>query len=159
MILTNCVVLFFFFSVSDFPDRFIRPKLPFRQRVRRISQELWKNFLGDSPRWFKFLIIFFLILNPIIYPISKEVAGWFVVIEFILTLTMALKCYPLQSGGMIAIEVVAIGMTSTRMFCSCALYCLFWGKLSGIWRHFALMGIISFAGHNSATLQLLQTRK
>lgn len=34
------------------------------------------------------------------------------VIEFIFTLAMALKCYPLQPGGLLAIQAVAIGMTS-----------------------------------------------
>jgi NhaB family Na+:H+ antiporter len=34
------------------------------------------------------------------------------IIEFILTLAMALKCYPLQPGGLLAIEAVIIGMTS-----------------------------------------------
>lgn len=39
-------------------------------------------------------------------------AGWLLVIEFIFTLAMALKCYPLQPGGLLAIEAVLIGMTS-----------------------------------------------
>lgn len=39
--------------------------------------------------------------------------GWLLVIEFIFTLAMALKCYPLQhTGGLLAIEAVLIGMTS-----------------------------------------------
>lgn len=32
--------------------------------------------------------------------------------EFIFTLAMALKCYPLLPGGLLAIEAVIIGMTS-----------------------------------------------
>jgi NhaB family Na+:H+ antiporter len=36
------------------------------------------------------------------------------VVEFIFTLAMALKCYPLQPGGLLAIEAVAIGMTSAE---------------------------------------------
>lgn len=39
-------------------------------------------------------------------------AGWCLVAEFIFTLAMALKCYPLQPGGLLAIEAVVIGMTS-----------------------------------------------
>ncbi|MFK5042153.1 sodium/proton antiporter, partial [Glaesserella parasuis] len=42
------------------------------------------------------------------------VAGWALVAEFIFTLAMALKCYPLQPGGLLAIEAVAIGMTSAK---------------------------------------------
>lgn len=34
--------------------------------------------------------------------------------EFIFTLVMALKCYPLQPGGLLAFEVVVIGMCSTE---------------------------------------------
>ena len=39
-------------------------------------------------------------------------AGWLLVAEFIFTLAMALKCYPLQPGGLLTIEAVVIGMTS-----------------------------------------------
>ena len=34
------------------------------------------------------------------------------VLEFIFTLAMALRCYPLQPGGLLAFEAVVIGMTS-----------------------------------------------
>jgi NhaB family Na+:H+ antiporter len=40
------------------------------------------------------------------------VAGWLLVAEFIFTLAMALKCYPLQPGGLLVIEAVIIGLTS-----------------------------------------------
>lgn len=76
-------------------------------------QIIHKNFLGSTPNWYKFTIIFFLILNPIIYfVISPFLAGWLLVVEFIFTLAMALKCYPLQPGGLLAIEAIAIGMTT-----------------------------------------------
>lgn len=72
-----------------------------------------KNFLGKVPDWYKIAIITFLIINPIVFfLIDPFVAGWLLVIEFIFTLAMALKCYPLQPGGLLAIEAVAIGMTS-----------------------------------------------
>ncbi len=72
-----------------------------------------KNFLGNSPDWYKKAIVAFLIINPILFfYVSPYVAGWALVIEFIFTLAMALKCYPLQPGGLLAIEAVAIGMTS-----------------------------------------------
>lgn len=71
-----------------------------------------KNFLGKAPDWYKVLIIAFLIINPIIFHINPFIAGWVLVAEFIFTLAMALKCYPLQPGGLLAIEAVAIGMTS-----------------------------------------------
>lgn len=72
----------------------------------------YQNFLGNSPEWYKLAIIACLIINPIIFMIDPYVAGWALVIEFIFTLAMALKCYPLQPGGLLVIEAVAIGMTS-----------------------------------------------
>ena len=41
--------------------------------------------------------------------------GWLLVAEFIFTLAMALKCYPLQPGGLLALEAVILGMTSSKM--------------------------------------------
>ncbi|OOF44409.1 Na+/H+ antiporter NhaB [Rodentibacter trehalosifermentans] len=77
------------------------------------TQALMKNFLGASPDWYKLAIIIFLIANPIIFFfISPFLAGWILVAEFIFTLAMALKCYPLQPGGLLAIEAVIIGMTN-----------------------------------------------
>lgn len=74
-----------------------------------------KNFLGKAPDWYKVTIIAFLILNPIVFfLIDPFTAGWLLVVEFIFTLAMALKCYPLQPGGLLAIEAIAIGMTSAE---------------------------------------------
>ncbi|UPW20262.1 sodium/proton antiporter NhaB [Agarivorans sp. TSD2052] len=73
-----------------------------------------KNFLGNAPLWYKKAIVLFLIINPIVFYINPFLAGWLLVIEFIFTLAMALKCYPLQPGGLLAIEAVAIGMTSSE---------------------------------------------
>ena len=72
-----------------------------------------KNFLGKAPDWYKVAIIAFLVINPFVFFfISPFVAGWLLVVEFIFTLAMALKCYPLQPGGLLAIEAIIIGMTS-----------------------------------------------
>jgi len=72
-----------------------------------------RNFLGKAPDWYKITIILFLIINPILYFfVSPFVAGWLLIGEFIFTLAMALKCYPLQPGGLLAIEAIAIGMGS-----------------------------------------------
>ena len=72
------------------------------------------NFLGNSPEWYKRTILAFLVLNPILFAIDPYVAGWALVLEFIFTLAMALSCYPLQPGGLLAIEAVVIGMTSPQ---------------------------------------------
>ena len=73
------------------------------------------NFLGQSPTWYKAAIVIFLIINPILYFfVSPFVAGWVVLLEFIFTLACALKCYPLQPGGLLAIESVMIGLTNAH---------------------------------------------
>ena len=80
---------------------------------RSFISAFYKNFLGNSPEWYKLSIISFLIINPILFfLVDPYTAGWALVIEFIFTLAMALKCYPLQPGGLLAIEAVFIGMTS-----------------------------------------------
>jgi len=72
-----------------------------------------QNFLGQSPSWYKNTIIAFLILNPILLFLAGPfVTGWVLVLEFIFTLAMALKCYPLQPGGLLAFEAVVLGMTA-----------------------------------------------
>jgi NhaB family Na+:H+ antiporter len=78
------------------------------------TASFWENFLGQAPRWYKATIVAFLVINPFLYMISPFVTGWILVLEFIFTLAMALKCYPLQPGGLLALEAVAIGMTSTH---------------------------------------------
>jgi len=81
-----------------------------------LNQAFMHNFLGNSPKWYKFAIITFLVINPFVFfLVDPFVAGWLLVGEFIFTLAMALKCYPLQTGGLLAIEAVAIGMTSPGM--------------------------------------------
>ncbi len=75
--------------------------------------QAYKSFLGNSPRWYKMAVIGFLILNPILlFTAGATVTGWVIIGEFILTLAMALKCYPLQAGGILAFEVVLLGLTS-----------------------------------------------
>jgi len=73
---------------------------------------LTENFLGQSGTWYKQTIIAFLVLNPFLFAFNPFLAGWVLILEFIFTLAMALKCYPLQPGGLLAIEAVILGMTS-----------------------------------------------
>jgi len=82
--------------------------------AQTLGQAVTKNFLGNTPSWYKAAIIAFLVINPIVFLLDPFVAGWLLVVEFIFTLAMALKCYPLQPGGLLAIEAVAIGMTSAE---------------------------------------------
>ena len=77
------------------------------------GRALFRNFLGQSPNWYKLTLLTFLVINPLIFLfVSPFVAGWMLVAEFIFTLAMALKCYPLLPGGLLAIEAVFIGMTT-----------------------------------------------
>ncbi len=79
------------------------------------GQTFLKNFLGASPDWYKQTIVGFLILNPVLFFfVDPFIAGWTLIAEFIFTLAMALKCYPLQPGGLLALEAVVIGMCSTE---------------------------------------------
>ena len=77
-----------------------------------LAGSLRANFLGNSPTWYKWTIVAFLVMNPILFQINPFWSGWVVVLQFIFTLAMALKCYPLQPGGLIAIEAILIGMTT-----------------------------------------------
>ncbi len=77
-----------------------------------MAAALAANFLGHSPAWYKRAIVAFLVLNPVLFAVSPSLAGWALVFEFIFTLAMALRCYPLQPGGLLALEALFIGMTT-----------------------------------------------
>jgi NhaB family Na+:H+ antiporter len=74
-----------------------------------------KNFLGNSPDWYKTTILGFLIINPIIATYDPFIAGWVLILQFIFTLAMALKCYPLQPGGLLAVEAIVLGLATPEM--------------------------------------------
>ena len=83
--------------------------------------EIQKLFLGNAPGWYKSTIIGFLIINPPLLMILNSVGldgnfiiGWVFLLEFIFTLALALKCYPLQPGGLLALEAIIMGLTSTK---------------------------------------------
>ncbi|MFL6619944.1 MAG: sodium/proton antiporter NhaB [Povalibacter sp.] len=82
-----------------------------------LASALLRNFLGNAPTWYKVAIVGFLIVNPLVFfadPQGPVIAGWLLLIEFIFTLVMALKCYPLQPGGLLIIEAVLIGLTTPK---------------------------------------------
>ena len=83
--------------------------------------EIQKLFLGNSPIWYKKTIVAFLIINPIALVLFNSIGmngnfivGWMFLLEFIFTLALALKCYPLQPGGLLAIEAIVLGLTTTK---------------------------------------------
>ena len=82
---------------------------------------MFKNFLGNSPKWYKSTILGFLVINTLLFFIlptflephlAHSIVSWLFIGEFIFTLAMALKCYPLQSGGLLAIQILALGLTT-----------------------------------------------
>ncbi|MDR2050195.1 MAG: sodium/proton antiporter NhaB [Deltaproteobacteria bacterium] len=71
------------------------------------------NFLGSSATWYKLTIMAFLLLNPLLlFVCGPFITGWTLILEFIFTLAMILQCHPLASGGLLALEALALGMTS-----------------------------------------------
>ena len=83
--------------------------------------EIQKLFLGNAPIWYKSTIIGFLIINPILLLILNSfelngnfIIGWVFLLEFIFTLALALKCYPLQPGGLLALQAIVLGLTTTK---------------------------------------------
>jgi NhaB family Na+:H+ antiporter len=81
-----------------------------------LLQAFAKNFLGNAPAWYKLSVAGFLVFNPAMLLATGShgatFSGWLLLAEFIFTLAMALKCYPLLPGGLLAIEAVAMGLTS-----------------------------------------------
>ncbi|MGK0499959.1 MAG: NhaB family Na+:H+ antiporter [Oceanicoccus sp.] len=76
-----------------------------------MPQAFLANFLGQAPSWYKQTILAFLVINPILlYAAGPFITGWVLILQFIFTLALALKCYPLQPGGLLAIEAIVIGM-------------------------------------------------
>lgn len=74
---------------------------------------MFQSFLGNSPKWFKSVMLGLLVFNVISYfVLGPTITAWLFIGEFIFTLAMALKCYPLQSGGLLAIQALALGLTS-----------------------------------------------
>ena len=82
--------------------------------MESVGRALAGNFLGHAPDWYKLTIIGFLVLNPVaVWTLGPFIAGWLLVAEFIFALAMALRCYPLQPGGLLALQSVVLGLTST----------------------------------------------
>lgn len=71
------------------------------------------GFLGTAPRWYANTVLAMLAGNiALSFMAAPAVLAWSVVAEFIFTLAMALKCYPLGPGGLIALEAVLLRLTT-----------------------------------------------
>ena len=81
-----------------------------------LSGAFVSNFLGNAPVWYKKTILAFLLANIVLVnTLGPVVTGWVLILEFIFTLAMALKCYPLQPGGLLAIEAVVLGLATPEV--------------------------------------------
>lgn len=81
--------------------------------LRTTTAALAGNFLGRAPAWYKGCIVGFLAINPVLlWGAGPFIAGWVLVLQFIFTLAMALRCYPLQPGGLLALEAVVLGLAT-----------------------------------------------
>ncbi len=83
--------------------------------AQTLTDSLRANFLGNSPNWYKLTILSFLVMNPFLVMFDPFLAGWVLVMQFIFTLAMALKCYPLQPGGLLAVEAIVLGLATPEM--------------------------------------------
>ncbi|MFZ5843055.1 MAG: sodium/proton antiporter, partial [Pseudomonadota bacterium] len=83
--------------------------------VRLWSSVFFRSFLGHSPNWYKATVLCFLLINPLVlFSAGPFVAGWLLLSEFILTLALALKCYPLQPGGLLAMQALLLGLVDSE---------------------------------------------
>ena len=90
----------------------------YRKTIMNISL-LYSMFLGDSPKWYKQSILLFLFINPLLLAALNSaglnggfILGWVILLQFIFTLALALKCYPLQPGGLLAIEALIMDLSN-----------------------------------------------
>lgn len=77
----------------------------------------FNSFMGNSPLWYKQAVLFSLIINPILLfgiggELGQTITGWVILIEFIGTLALALRCYPLIPGGLLAFEAAVMGLVT-----------------------------------------------
>lgn len=87
--------------------------MPSPPSLKTVPQALLNNFLGAAPSWYKKTIIICLIANPLLlYSLGEFITGWLLLAEFMFTLAMALRCYPLQPGGLLALEAIVLGLAS-----------------------------------------------
>lgn len=91
------------------------PRIPDSGARQGLVSSAFDLFLGAAPGWYKYCILVFLLLNPLVlYAAGTFAAGWVLVGEFIFTLALALRCYPLQAGGVLVIEAVFLRMAGPQ---------------------------------------------
>ncbi|MDX2225373.1 MAG: hypothetical protein SFV21_21640 [Rhodospirillaceae bacterium] len=84
--------------------------------VQRLAVAFWHNFLGEAPGWYKATIVAFFVVNFAALPlIGPKLTAWLILAQFLFTLAFALKCYPLQPGGLIALQAIVLGLIGPEM--------------------------------------------
>ena len=79
--------------------------------MRTFFLDMKALFMGNAPDWYKAFIAGSLLLNFVLFfSYGPFVAGWAVLIEFLLVLVFALQSYPLFPGGLLAIQVLFLKM-------------------------------------------------
>lgn len=72
-------------------------------------------FLGHTPLWYKKAVLAALVMNVVFYfALGALTTSWIILFEFIFTLAMSLKCFPLQPGGLLALQVLAMQLTDSH---------------------------------------------
>ncbi len=74
---------------------------------------VFRSFLGKAPTWYKLTVLALLASNPLLLALAGPfVTGWVILFEFIFMLALTLRCYPLQPGGLLALEAMALGLVT-----------------------------------------------
>lgn len=86
-----------------------------RPSGKRFGGALFDAFLGQTADWYKLSVIGFLIANPIVMSVfGPTVTSWLILAEFIFTLAMALQCYPLLPGGLLALQALLLRLATAE---------------------------------------------
>lgn len=81
--------------------------------ARALPAAIFEAFLGHVPDWYKAVVLAFLAVNPLLLMSHGPfVLGWAMLLQFVFMLALALRCYPLAPGGLLAIEALLLGLTS-----------------------------------------------
>jgi NhaB family Na+:H+ antiporter len=81
--------------------------------LRDLPTAVFDAFLGHVPNWYKATILGFLLVNPLVLlSHGPFVLGWLMLLQFVFMLALSLRCYPLAPGGLLALEALALGLTS-----------------------------------------------
>ena len=74
-----------------------------------------RMFLGHTPVWYKKAVLASLAVNVLAYfTLGPVITSWLILAEFIATLAMALKCFPLQTGGLLALQILFLQLTDSH---------------------------------------------